>query len=360
MIETKQWVREQLKARYAGFDRIIGMVTWLLLVLVALEIRLLAMERRGALLLTSCGALLACYRLLARRFLRIGKLKGALDLGLLLFFVVAICWYTGKTASPFLSIVYLILMASSLALGRGVTYLLAGCAVASYAMLASGQPASFTAPLAGRLVELFPFLLIAHLGALLSGEADTARAEVERLSLTDDLTDLNNMRSFETLALQQERLSKRYGKPFAICMLDADNLKQVNDRYGHLAGTELIKWTARIIRRNIRESDVAARFGGDEFIILYSDHERQQIQPAVQRIVQAMAASPFSFEGHLITSTLSAGIASYPADGTDLRTVVKRADEAMYLSKRLGKNRVTVSGAGELAAGGELLQVGGE
>jgi diguanylate cyclase len=359
MIESKQWVREQLKAKYAGYDRIIGIVTWIILALVALEVKLLPMEPGPALLLTLCSGFLLCYRAIASRFLPVGELKGGLDLALLLFFAVAVCWFTGKTASPFLSVIYLILMASSLALGRRVTYLLAGCAVASYALLASALPASYAAPLAGRLVELFPFILIAHLAALLSNEAETARAEVERLSLTDDLTDLNNMRSFETLALQQERLSKRYGKPYAICMLDADNLKQVNDRHGHLAGTELIKWTARIIRQNIREADVAARFGGDEFIILYSGHEKHQIQPAVQRIVQAMASSPFSFEGHLICSTLSAGVASYPADGNDLRSVVKRADEAMYRSKRLGKNRVTVSGGGELEAA-PLLQVGGE
>jgi diguanylate cyclase len=341
MIESKEWVSEDARARYAGYDRIIGMATWFFVLFVALQIKLLPLERGPALVLAGCSLSVLCYRSLAQQFLPQGQVKGALDLALLLVFVVIVCWFTGKTGSPFVSAIYLILMASSLAVGRKTTYLLAVCAMAAYTLLASGQAA---APFAGRLIELLPFVLIAHLGALLSGEAETARAEVERLSLTDDLTELNNMRSFETLALQQEKLSKRYRKPFAICMLDADNLKQVNDRHGHLAGTELIKWTAHIIRQNTRECDVAARFGGDEFIILYDDHDKNQIFPAVERIVRAMAVSPFSFEGEMIESTLSAGIASFPDDGEDLRSVVKRADEAMYLSKKLGKNRVSLFG----------------
>lgn len=341
MIASKEWVSEDLNARYAGYDRIIGIITWLLIAMVALNINLLPIDRDSARLLGLLCLALFCYKATGRLRAN-GQLKASLDLVLLLCFVVAVCWFTGKTASPFVSVIYLILMATSLTLGRRVTYLMAALAIASYTLLASAQSPASGAHLAGRFVELLPFILIAHLGALLSGEAETARAEVERLSLTDDLTGLNNMRSFETLALQQEKMYQRYQKPFAICMLDADNLKQVNDKYGHLAGTALIKWAARIISENIRVCDIAARFGGDEFIILYNDHDKEQILPAVERIVRTMAENPFSFEGELIGSTLSAGIASFPQDGADLRSVIIRADEAMYLSKRLGKNRASV------------------
>jgi diguanylate cyclase (GGDEF)-like protein len=365
MIESKEWVSEDVKARYAGYDRIIGIIAWLLIALVALDVSLFPIGREGSLCLGLCCLAFFCYQALSGRLRSNGRLKVSLDLVLLLFFVVAVCWFTGKTASPFVSVIYLILMATSLTLGRRITYLMATLAAASYILLASAQTPVFGEQLAGRVVELLLFTLIAHLGALLSGEAEIARAEVERLSLTDDLTELHNMRSFETLALQQEKLSKRYHRPFVICMIDADNLKQVNDRYGHLAGTELIKWTAHIIRENTRTCDVAARFGGDEFIIMYHDHAKEQILPAVERIVRAMAKNPFSFEGQLIESTLSAGVASFPADGPDLRSVIKRADEAMYLSKRLGKNRaslfqVAAGGAGADGAGGmgEELQVG--
>jgi diguanylate cyclase len=342
MIETKEWVSEDARARYAGYDKITGIISWLLIALVSLHVNLLPIDRQSALLLALCCFALFCYRCVAAKVMPSGQLKGSIDLLLLLFFVVAVCWFTGRTTSPFVSVIYLILITTSLTLGKKITYLVAAVAIGSYTILESNQLTVTGVPLAGKIVELFPFILTAHLGALLSSEAENARAEVERLSLTDDLTELHNMRSFENLALQQEKLAKRYEKPFAICMLDADNLKQINDRHGHLAGTELIKWTARIISENIRECDIAARFGGDEFIILYDGHDKQQICPAVERIVRAMAASPFTFEGHLVSSTLSAGIASYPADGGDLRSVIKRADLAMYRSKRLGKNMVSL------------------
>jgi diguanylate cyclase len=340
MIESKEWVSAQAQARYAGYDRIVGIITWLFCALVFLDKALHPTGRSSALLLGVCCLALICCRVVVARCQLKGQLKVIVDLVLLLVFVVVICWFTGKTASPFVSMIYLILMIASLTLERRITYLMAALSIASYSLLASSLSILWGAEMAGRVIELFPFMLIAYLGTLLSRESENAHAEVERLSLTDDLTELNNMRSFETLALQQEKLSKRYNKPFAICMLDSDNLKQVNDRYGHLAGTELIKWTAHIIRQNTRASDIPARFGGDEFIIMYSDHDKEQILPAVQRIVRAMAANPLSFNGDLIECTLSAGVASFPADGADLRSVIMRADQAMYLSKNQGKNQV--------------------
>lgn len=356
-MEAKEWISADAQARYAGHDRVMGAITWLLVVLALLDVYLLPLGSRGALLVVVCSLALVCCKTGSGLVLQNGQVKASLDLVLLLGYVVAVCWFTGKTASPFVSVLYLIVMAASLTLGRRVTYLMAGLVIACYTLLAAFQSPAFWVGISGHVINSFPFILMAHLGALLSGEAESARAEVERLSLTDDLTELNNMRSFEALSLQQEKLAKRYQTPFAICMLDADNLKRINDRYGHLAGTELIKWTAQIIRSSIRESDIAARFGGDEFIIMFNGTGKQQIRPAVERIVRAMGASPFCFEGELIDSTLSAGISSFPQDGADLRSVVKRADQAMYLSKRRGKNRVSLYGEGEA---GEGLQVRGE
>jgi len=361
MIEAKEWISADARARYAGHDRVMGAITWLLVILALLDVYLLPMESRGTLLVVLCSLALVCYKTFSRLLLQNGQLKASLDLVLLLVYVVAVCWFTGKTASPFVSVIYLILMATSLTLGRRITYLVAGLVIACYTLLAAAQSPAFWGEISGHIIKSFPFILMAHLGALLSGEAESARAEVERLSLTDDLTELNNMRSFEALALQQEKLAKRYQTPFAICMLDADNLKLINDRYGHLAGTELIKWTARIIRANIRESDIAARFGGDEFIIMFNGADKEQIRPAVERIVRAMGASPFDYEGEPIDSTLSAGVSSFPQDGTELRSVVKRADQAMYLSKRRGKNRVSLCGEDEAGrTAGEGLQVRGK
>jgi len=342
MIGSWALASQDLKVRYAGYDRIIGVVSWLLVALVSLYAGLFPLVREPLMLLAGCALALSCYRLASGRLLPAGELKAALDLVLLFGLVVTVCWCTGRTASPFVSFLYLVLMATSLTLGLRSTCLMAACAIAAYSLLASGPFGGLFPELAGRVINLLPFLLTAYLGTLLAREAEGARAEVERLSLTDDLTDLHNMRGFETLALQQEKLSKRYQKPFAVCMLDSDNLKQINDRHGHLAGTELIKWTAHLIRENIRECDIAARFGGDEFIVLYEGHDKERILPAVERILQAVAAHPFCYQGDPIDCTISAGVASFPEDGPDVRSVVMRADEAMYRSKRHGKNRVSL------------------
>jgi diguanylate cyclase (GGDEF)-like protein len=240
-----------------------------------------------------------------------------------------------------MSLIYLILMATALTQGRRVTYFMAALAVTSYVLLASADFRELNYYLT-HIIELFPFMLIAHLGAMLAGESEAARCEVERLSLTDDVTGINNMRNFFLLADIQEKLAKRYIRPFAICMIDADNLKKINDQYGHFAGTKLIQQVAGMITANIRDSDICARYGGDEFVIMFSETGKQDAVTAVERIVTGMAATPFEYEGHSITTTLSAGIAGYPDDGGDVRAVMANADEAMYVSKRGGKNRLTV------------------
>lgn len=332
--------------RYKGYDRIMGNISWLLIALVALDIKLSPSESSSAAFLAGFSVLLFFYNLNARYGVlsrKYGTIKIFIDLMVFLTFIVAVCWYTGKVTSPFMSLIYLILMATALTQGRRVTYFMAGLAVSSYILLASADFRELNYYLT-HIIELFPFMLIAHLGAMLAGESETARREVERLSLIDEVTGINNMRNFALLADIQEKLAKRYNRPFAICMLDADNLKAVNDKFGHFAGTMLIQQVSATITANIRSSDICARYGGDEFVIMFNETEKKDVISAVERIVTIMASTPFIFESHSITTTLSAGLSGYPEEGDDVRTVMANADEAMYISKRTGKNRLTVFG----------------
>ena len=138
---------------------------------------------------------------------------------------------------------------------------------------------------------------------------------MERLSLTDDVTGMHNMRNFFILSDIQEKLGRRHGRPFAICMLDADGLKGVNDQFGHLAGTELIRQVAAMVTAHIRCSDICARYGGDEFVILFNEARKEDVAPVVQRIVTGMATTPFPFGSEYLTTTISAGLADFPGDG---------------------------------------------
>lgn len=335
---------QSTQQRYKGYDRIMGNISWLLIALVALNIKIMPQDGTDIAFLAGFSLLLFVYNLNARYGLlsrKYGTIKIFIDLMVFLSFIVAVCWYTGKITSPFMSLIYLILMATALTQGRRVTYFMAALAVSSYILLASAEFRELNYYLT-HIIEIFPFMLIAHLGAMLAGESETARREVERLSLTDDVTGINNMRNFFLLADIQEKLARRYIRPFAICMIDADNLKKINDRYGHFAGTKLIQQVAGMITANIRGSDICARYGGDEFVILFNETGKHDVIGAVERIVAGMAATPFDFEGQSITTTLSAGLAGYPDDGSDVRGIMANADEAMYVSKRTGKNRLTL------------------
>jgi diguanylate cyclase (GGDEF)-like protein len=325
-----------------------GNISWLLIALVTLAIKLMPQAGYSSLgfLAIFCMLLFvynvnARYGFLSRRF---SQFKIFIDLMVFLIFIVAVCWYTGKLTSPFMSLIYLVLMASALTQGKRITYFMAGLAITSYVFLATAQFREFNFYIT-HVLELFPFMLIAHLGAMLAGEAESARQEVERLSLTDEVTGINNMRNFFLLAEVQERLAKRHERPFSICMIDADGLKKINDQHGHFAGTELIRQVAAMINCNIRNSDISARYGGDEFVIMFNESAKQDVISAVERIITGMASHPFPFDGIMLTSTLSAGLAGYPEDGPDVKTVMANADEAMYVSKRNGKNRLTVYGA---------------
>ena len=339
--------------RYKGYDRIMGNISWLLIALVTLDIKLMPADHSNIFFLATLCVLLFAYNFNARYGLlsnRYSQFKTFVDLMVFLAFIVAACWYTGRITSPFMSLIYLVLMATSLTQGKRITYFMAGLAITSYILLASEEFRSGYNILS-HILELFPFMLIAHLGAMLSGETESARREVERLSFTDEVTGINNMRNFFMLSQAQESLAKRYKRQFSICMIDADNLKKINDQHGHLAGTELIRQVANMITANIRSSDISARYGGDEFVIMFNETGKQEVAAAVERIVAGMAATPFIFENAALTTTLSAGIAAYPEDGTDVETVMAKADEAMYISKRSGKNRLTIysSSAGNAA-----------
>lgn len=340
------------RERYAGYDKIMGNISWLLIALVSLDIKLIPLDATSTRFLTAFCIFLLLYNIIARYLIfsrQSSQIKTFIDLMVFLCFIVGVSWFTGRETSPFISLMYLVLMATSLTQGKRITYFMAALAISSYVLLAA-EEASFLLyrhTFVSHILELFPFMLIAHLGAMLSGEAEIARKEIERLSQTDEITGLHNMRKFFQLAEFHEKTALRYGKVYALCMLDADNLKKINDRYGHFAGTEMIKHVGANITRTIRSSDVAARFGGDEFIILFPESSKEEVRDAVTRILGNVEGSRFNFHGVMLTTTLSAGIASYPEDGTDMKTIMALADEALFVSKKEGKNRVTLANPGD-------------
>ncbi len=168
----------------------------------------------------------------------------------------------------------------------------------------------------------------------------------EALSVTDDLTRLYNAR-YLNLALRQEtKRTTRTGRPLSLLFIDLDEFKQVNDRYGHLAGGKGLVEAAALIRASARETDVVARFGGDEFSVILPDTGREGAVSVATRILERFRAFRFlAGEGLSVALTVSVGVATFPDAASSAEELLRVADEAMYGAKAAGKNAVRVAQA---------------
>lgn len=155
----------------------------------------------------------------------------------------------------------------------------------------------------------------------------------------DQLTGLPNRLLLGDRFRQVLSQAERKGEPFAYCYLDLDGFKEVNDRHGHAVGDALLQQVARILRDGVRDSDTAARVGGDEFVLLLHPlHDGAQARAIVERIVSRIDAID-CVDGHPVQIGASAGIAVYPADGTEADALERAADLAMYRDKRTRRAR---------------------
>ncbi|THB77792.1 MAG: EAL domain-containing protein [Desulfobulbaceae bacterium] len=163
-------------------------------------------------------------------------------------------------------------------------------------------------------------------------EASTKAATV------DALTGLHNRRLFLFQAEKKLASAMRNNATYAILFIDLDRFKMVNDTLGHHVGDLLLQEVAGRLSRSIRKADIAARFGGDEFVILLSEmSDEQNIVPIVEKIISSIMQPCENLDGHQINTSPSIGIAVYPRDGTDIETLLLNADSAMYKSKKLGR-----------------------
>ena len=178
-------------------------------------------------------------------------------------------------------------------------------------------------------------------------EAEEALRNSERkykeLSITDELTRLHNSRHFyDSLTIEMDR-AHRYNHPLSILMLDIDNFKRYNDRYGHLAGNKVLVILGQVILENIRRSDPAFRYGGEEFAVILPETNGDGALMVAERIREKFEVEALSPESNeIIHNTVSIGVTQYKPD-EDMESLIKRVDTAMYAAKRQGKNRVIFS-----------------
>lgn len=171
-------------------------------------------------------------------------------------------------------------------------------------------------------------------------ERQQAQTRLMELATTDSLTGLHNRRYFMDTATQEFERARRYQMPLSLLMIDADRFKSINDRFGHHIGDEVLKALAMIGRRQLREIDLLARLGGEEFAILLPQTDFADAWVVAERLRQTIAEHTVDTKQGLLNFTISLGLSSLDPVTADLDDLLRQADVALYQAKQNGRNRV--------------------
>lgn len=185
--------------------------------------------------------------------------------------------------------------------------------------------------------------LIELLGQLIGASIGNIRLfeKIQRQAMIDGLTGLMNHRSFYEALEKELWRARRYGGTISLIMADIDNLKQINDTHGHRAGDKVIREISRRIKECIRQIDLAARYGGDEFAIILPNAGIEEAVLVSQRIVEIANCNPITWQREHIELSISAGVGQYGPD-TNPEDITSRSDRALYQAKQAGKNTVRI------------------
>ncbi|MCA9794107.1 MAG: sensor domain-containing diguanylate cyclase, partial [Candidatus Eremiobacteraeota bacterium] len=164
--------------------------------------------------------------------------------------------------------------------------------------------------------------------------------QTQQMALTDGLTGLYTHRLFQEKLSDEIEWSERHNRPFCLVMVDTDNFKTYNDTLGHPQGDSLLKEIAVLLKDKVRSTDIVCRYGGDEFALLLRETLKDDALKMCERIREAFQ---LRFGGNKVVVTASIGMACFPTDAVTKKDLAKAADDALYVSKRGGRNRVTAS-----------------
>ncbi len=209
------------------------------------------------------------------------------------------------------------------------------------------SPAKVTSLVAFNLILFFAFFISSYLSKNLRANEEKIRDllhHTRELSVTDGLTNLYNQSHFFLLLKLQLEKSKRYHAPFALIIFDVDHFKTYNDNNGHLKGSAALRRVGDLMRQIFRSSDLMAKYGGDEFVVILPNSDKVGAFLAGDRMRELVDEQPFDGEeqqpSHKIT--ISLGISSYPEHGQTLEEIMDRADKALYVAKNSGRNKCVI------------------
>jgi diguanylate cyclase (GGDEF)-like protein len=253
--------------------------------------------------------------------------------------VTLLCLATGAARSALVTLYVIPLAVVALAFGRWwlVALLAVGIAVLT-AFLGALTPglivrsADFPILVFNRLV---PGLATALILATLIEQMRSAVQRISDLAATDPLTGLLNLRSFEEVLQQEHRKAERFGRPYTLVVIDVDNMAYLNEKLGHEAGSQVLVSVAAAITRSVRASDVAARLGGDDFVVLLTEADDATGGAIAQRMRHNIYAGTISVANRLIRANASVGMATFPQDHLYPKELMILADQRMKQDREL-------------------------
>ncbi len=339
-----------------GLARTVAEIEWLLLVLVLLFQAFGGPKDEGRIAIAMAMMFFAAFVLIFRytNFYRNeSRWKIAIETWVMIVFIIWSVYYTGKLESPLLNCFLLVIITSALTLGK-VSTAAELAAIGAALLVLGGQPPGVfpTLESLGGIAVLFvPFVLVAYITTMFSADIRYGLSKAVALSETDELTGLLNRRSFAVNASRVFGQAVRYNRSVGVLVIDSDNLKQVNDQYGHGAGDDLLRLLAQCIQHELRTTDMLFRQGGDEFVVLLPETDRTRSGEVAERVRRAVESTRSNTDGEMIKTTVSIGIATYPADGRVMETILANADKALYRAKASGRNRAVQFSDAALTAG---------
>ena len=329
-----------------GISRTVAEIHWLLLILVLLYL-VFGGEREDAEAAAAVSAGLFFYAAMVMSFRyanfyrRETRWKIAIETWGMIAFLTWTLRFTDGLGSPLVNAYLLPVITAALTLGKMTTLGIVGLIAACYIYLGDVSATELASLrfVAGFAAQLAPVLLVAYITTMFSADIRYGLQRAKLLSETDELTGMFNTRGFAIAANRLFAQAVRHHRLASVLMIDSDNLKTVNDAHGHEAGNRLLRHLAASIQAELRFTDVAARYGGDEFIVLLPDTPGKGALEVAERIRQHITGAPLQHDGRELVSSVSIGIASYPDDGATLDALAAHADRALYAAKQAGRNR---------------------
>jgi diguanylate cyclase (GGDEF)-like protein len=334
-----------------NFRRTLGEIEWLLLVLILFYLVVGKVENaeKNLIVLAACIYAVGVATFQYWNFFKEARQwKIALQSWVMIVFISWVIWYTGKLQSPLFNLYLLPVLSSAIALGKLVTLLQVGLIFSIFLYLSNNfhqNSMDVLFSMAGSsdvLMLFFPMLLVGYISTMLTSDIQSGFNTLKIESEIDELTKLFNYRTFNSISKKLLNQAKRFNWKVSVLMIDVDNLKATNDQYGHEIGNLLLTNIAQCLVSVLRDGDIAARYGGDEFVVFLTNCEQNDGVKIAERIVNEFQSSQVRYHGEYIKLSASIGIANFPEHGDNMEVLLGKADKAMYFSKHQGRCLTTV------------------